>query len=45
MYLESGIALPETDLNILKEGYTASSENIKNIFSEEQKSLTFSFED
>jgi len=45
MYLETGIAIPETDLNILKEGYTASSELIKNTLSNESKAFTFSFED
>jgi hypothetical protein len=45
MYLESGIALPETDLNLLKEGYQTSVQNINTTYGNESKPFAFSFED
>jgi len=45
MYMENGLAMPETDMNILKEGYTATVQNLKNTYALDSNSLNVSFED
>jgi hypothetical protein len=43
--MENGLALPETDMNVLKEGYTATMQSFKNTYALDSNALNFSFED